>query len=85
MARHTHPATQSKRHRRSRRARDMATCQVNGKLRHRDHSSAVQALHCAQNAAAHHSGSRRREVRTYQCPHCLGWHLTSQLAHHPAQ
>lgn len=59
------------------------TCPATGKRRYRDKREAVTALHRAQNAGqlAEDLGldSNRREVRSYQCPSCQGWHLTSWL------
>jgi hypothetical protein len=58
------------------------TCGGSGKRRFRDHAEAVAALHCAQNsrqwAARDGMITRRREIRSYRCPMCNGWHLTSQ-------
>lgn len=45
-----------------------------GKVRFRDHLSAVQA---ATNIAVV-STRETVPVRAYRCPHCKGWHLTSQ-------
>ncbi len=56
-------------------------CSASGKRRFRDHREAVVALHQAANhrARAIEQGevSRRREVRSYRCKKCKGWHLTS--------
>ena len=77
MARHTHPKTRQK-PRRPRRASDIPVCSPNGKKRFRDKKSALQVLQHAQATAALHPDSRRRETRTYRCPDCNGWHLTSK-------
>ena len=77
MARHTHPTTRQK-PRRHRRPGDIPVCSPNGKKRYRDKKSAIQVLQVAQAAAALDPGSRRRESRTYRCPDCNGWHLTSK-------
>ena len=55
-----------------------------GKVRFRDHREAVTALHnvatlrlrADEDAVA----SRRREVRSYECERCHGYHLTSRAA-----
>jgi hypothetical protein len=53
-----------------------------GKARYRDKTEAVHALHCVKNNAERQledfGTSRRKESRTYRCPDCKGWHLTSQ-------
>ena len=49
-------------------------------MRYRDKKSALQGLRSTQNPAAQQPTSRRRECRTYICPACNGWHLTSQPA-----
>lgn len=57
-------------------------CAVTGQVRWPDGKSAVEVLHRAHNAARQAaevgSESRRREVRHYRCPHCAGFHTTSQ-------
>lgn len=57
-------------------------CAVTGKVRWPDGKAAVEVLHRAQNAAQRGAefgyASRRREVRHYRCPHCAGFHTTSQ-------
>ena len=59
-------------------------CRVTGKVRWPDSRAAVEVLHLAKNAAirAAQDGidSRRHEVRHYRCPHCQGFHTTSQAA-----
>jgi hypothetical protein len=77
MSRHTHPTTRQK-PRRHRRPADVPVCSPKGKKRYRDKKSAIQVLQVAQAAAALDPDSRRRESRTYRCPDCNGWHLTSQ-------
>lgn len=47
-----------------------------GKIRYRDHLEAVRGLHSTQRAKRY--SSQRREVRSYLCQVCSGWHLTSQ-------
>ncbi len=42
-----------------------------GKVRYRDHQSAVMVLRNVQ-------GRGGDLARAYQCPMCQGWHLTSQ-------
>ncbi len=53
-----------------------------GKVRFPDHQAAVDALHKAQTARnfADQDGvpCSRREVRSYECTQCKGWHLTSR-------
>lgn len=55
-----------------------------GKVRFRDHREAVTALHSLQalrqRAEEAMVPTRRREVRSYECSHCNGFHLTSQAA-----
>lgn len=57
-------------------------CPVTGKVRWPDGKAAVEVLHQASTAAhwAEVNGqqSRRHEVRHYLCPHCKGFHTTSQ-------
>lgn len=69
----------SGRHRRAMRAaRRSRQC---GKLRYPDHRAAVLALHSAAAARVLEGpASRRHERRTYRCPTCHGWHLTSREA-----
>lgn len=59
-----------------------------GKLRYRDHDAAVAALHSADTARyfAELDGTftRRREIRSYSCGLCHGFHLTSMHDHIPA-
>ena len=45
-----------------------------GKRRFRSHQEAVRSLH----RIANRSTRDRQPVRTYECPKCKGWHLTSQ-------
>ncbi len=53
-----------------------------GKARYRDKTEAVHALHAVKNNAKRQleqfGTSRRKESRTYRCPDCKGWHLTSK-------
>lgn len=51
------------------------TC-VTGKVRFRDRHSASVALARAQRDP----NPGRVEERTYRCPECAGWHLTSKEA-----
>ncbi len=51
-----------------------------GKVRFRDERSAQMVLTNAKIRAAFHNKPKRREVRTYLCPYCHGWHLTSKPA-----
>lgn len=57
-------------------------CSLTRKVRFRDHEEAVAFLHraCTLRKRAKAAGcqSRRREVRTYECLMCHGWHVTSQ-------
>ncbi|QDP83274.1 hypothetical protein FOH10_07390 [Nocardia otitidiscaviarum] len=48
-------------------------CESTGKIRYFDPETAELAL-----AGIDHRDPRRREQRTYHCPSCGGWHLTSQ-------
>lgn len=52
------------------------------KRRFRDKREAVSALHQAANARSYcartGTETRRREVRSYSCDRCRGYHLTSQ-------
>ncbi|HNA98728.1 MAG TPA: hypothetical protein PKX56_01970 [Marmoricola sp.] len=56
-------------------------CQT-GKIRFRDHNEAVGFLHSAANArkVANELGlaTTRREVRSYRCNLCRGFHVTSK-------
>lgn len=56
-------------------------CRATGKRRFRDHREASRALHkaAAQRHFAELDGVEccRRELRTYDCTACKGWHLTS--------
>jgi hypothetical protein len=70
--------------RRRRTRRTWAKCSATGKVRFRDHDSATKALVEAKISASWNAvrdlPSSRAETRTYRCPHCRGWHLTSRLA-----
>ena len=57
-------------------------CQVSGKIRYREPKDAKVAL---RHADRHRSRARlndvpcsHREIHSYNCPECDGWHLTSQ-------
>lgn len=67
-------------HRRARCHRDRSC--PSGKVRYRDHSAAVSALHSADTARhfaeLEGTATRRRETRIYACGLCHGFHLTSQ-------
>ncbi len=53
-----------------------------GKARYPDKTVVVHALHAVKNNAERQleqfGTSRRKESRTYRCPDCKGWHLTSK-------
>ena len=53
------------------------SCPTTGKIRFFDHKDAVRALHSIKGEAGYGSG-KRKERRSYECPFCKGWHLTSQ-------
>ncbi|VEG47795.1 Uncharacterised protein [Mycolicibacterium chitae] len=59
----------------------LGTCPT-GKIRFPDHTAAVHALHSAatQRNFAEQDGTvtNRREVRSYSCKECKGWHVTSK-------
>ena len=61
--------------------KDSRRCDQSGKVRFRDHKQAIDALHVIKMrrtwAETCDAPSRRREVRTYLCHRCNGWHLTS--------
>lgn len=69
--------------RRSRRAKAWGRrrCAHTGKVRLPDHEAAVDALFGARvvrgRATADGVPTARREVRSYGCNACRGWHLTS--------
>lgn len=46
---------------------------LTGKWRYRDRIAVLLAL-----ATVDTTKPKRREKRAYRCPHCRGWHLTSQ-------
>jgi hypothetical protein len=60
---------------------DSRRCET-GKARYRDKTEAVQTLHVLRNSAARQLNdfgtTRRNESRSYKCPACKGWHLTSK-------
>lgn len=53
--------------------RNSGACPRTGKARFRDRIAAQLALTGMDN-----TDPKRRERRTYRCPLCRGWHLTSQ-------
>lgn len=55
----------------------MAGCR--GKIRYRDRLGAMIALASTERASKA-GNTRREERRMYHCPHCRGWHTTSQAA-----
>lgn len=56
-----------------------------GKRRFRDHKDAVSFLHFAGNARNHavenDLATDHRAVRSYECGHCRGFHVTSWEVH----
>lgn len=70
--------------RRSRISRRSETdrCPTSGKRRFRDHREAVSVLHQSairrKRAEERQQQTRRREIHSYRCKDCHGWHLTSQ-------
>lgn len=49
------------------------------KKRYRQRGDALIALwKCGLKAERDLKSDKRQERRAYQCPHCGGWHLTSQ-------
>lgn len=56
-------------------------CRTSGKHRYRLHADAIEALHQIQwqkdEARFWGVPTSRRECRTYKCPSCGGYHLTS--------
>ena len=60
------------------------TCRSTGKRRFRDHREATKVLRHASSARSYawQDGAecRRREVRSYECEVCHGWHVTSWAA-----
>lgn len=54
-------------------------CQLNGKRRYRTHTIALLALvEVTFDLAGLGEGREKKPVRTYQCPTCKAWHLTSK-------
>jgi hypothetical protein len=53
---------------------------ITGKRYYADRAGALAALIDAKLARfrGEHGWGDRRETRTYECPKCHGWHLTSQ-------
>ncbi len=60
----------------------LPTCPTTGKIRYRDHDQARDGLGSTteRRLRVESEGftSRRREIRTYKCSFCAGWHSTSQ-------
>ncbi|OAD97740.1 hypothetical protein [Arthrobacter sp. OY3WO11] len=55
------------------------TCLVTGKRQFRDRIAADFMLrNIALDKRDGILADHRRETRSYQCPHCKAWHLTSQ-------
>jgi hypothetical protein len=58
------------------------TCPVSGKVRYGEQKDIKLAMRRADSdrsrARLHQVACSRREVRSYECPDCDGWHLTSQ-------
>lgn len=50
-------------------------CPVTGKARYRSEGSAESVLSTIWSTP---NPGRRLERRSYMCPHCEGWHLTSK-------
>lgn len=67
---------------RSQARRHLGRCPNSGKVRFRDKREALAAVHAAGTnrrfAEANGFTTARQERRTYLCPSCHGWHLTSQ-------
>ena len=60
---------------------DLPTCPTTGKVRYRDHRQASDALSSTRWKRRLDEldgiSSRRNETRSYRCPDCGGWHITS--------
>lgn len=54
------------------------TCLVTGKRQFRDRIAADFMLRNIALDRRDGLADHRRETRTYQCPHCKAWHLTSK-------
>lgn len=55
------------------------TCPTTGKRQFRDRSTAAFTLRkIALDKRDGILADHRRETRTYECPYCQAWHLTSQ-------
>lgn len=52
---------------------------VRFRSREQAQAALVQAKHAQATAVALGRSTRRREQRSYQCPACSGWHLTSRV------
>lgn len=69
---------------RARRGHRYPRCPITGKVRLGERKDARLVLEyvrrCAQADIARGVVSRRQECRSYRCPACRGWHLTSQEA-----
>lgn len=64
--------------------RSKKKCEHSGKVRYRTQKDASNALSVVSfHASQGHEG--RTEKRTYNCPSCAGWHLTSQPEHTPSR
>lgn len=57
-------------------------CPSTGKIRYHERNDATYAVRSARRmrsrAAVHGGSCTNRVERSYRCPDCLGWHLTSQ-------
>lgn len=62
-------------HKKKRQRATSRTC--NGKTRFRDKREADQALHLLEV----HATREKIPGRSYRCPRCKGWHLTSMPSH----
>lgn len=53
-------------------------CEASGKQQYESETSAQKALrHIRLMNRKHRKRSNKIPCRTYRCPHCHGWHLTS--------
>jgi hypothetical protein len=65
-------------------------CPTSGKIRYGEPKDIKLAMRAADHDRARARLNKvtcsRREIRSYECPDCSGWHLTSQPARHvPAE